>query len=272
MAGGLELVLTVPDDASATGFTRLQMMGTQEKPLLAANDVGAILGHSNIRKAMAGLDDDEKGVTERYTPGGKQRIAVVNEAGLYKLIFTSRIPAAKRFQRWVVWEVLPTIRRHGCYPAPAAKAKGGLTDAGWVEGLLTVVADGQKLIASQMVQQTSILTQQAAMMHTLLGMVDRVQQPTPAAPAKATSNRHADKERAARAELLADPTRTDSLIAEACVAGHAVHICAATVARYREKMEAAGEIGPNPVRVDRNGKRVMVRNQFAFRRPAASAN
>lgn len=82
-----------------------------------AADVCAVLEHSNHRMAVAGLDDDEKGVRIADTPGGPQQVTVVSEAGLYSLIFRSRKPEAKAFSRWVRHEVLPAIRRTGRYAA-----------------------------------------------------------------------------------------------------------------------------------------------------------
>lgn len=56
-----------------------------------------------------------KGVTKCDTLGGTQEMTVINESGLYSLIFGSKLPTARRFKRWVTSEVLPTIRRHGVY-------------------------------------------------------------------------------------------------------------------------------------------------------------
>ena len=78
-------------------------------------DVCALLEHSNSRMAIARLDEDEKGVTSAYTLGGEQTLSVVNESGLYHLIFRSRKPQAKAFRRWVTTEVLPSIRKTGSY-------------------------------------------------------------------------------------------------------------------------------------------------------------
>ena len=80
-----------------------------------ANDVCNVLGLTNARKAVRSLDADEKGVTKSYTLGGNQSMTVVNEPGMYKLIFKSRKAEAKEFTRWVTHEVLPRIRQHGMY-------------------------------------------------------------------------------------------------------------------------------------------------------------
>jgi hypothetical protein len=80
-----------------------------------ATDVCDVLEHTNPRKAVDRLDADEKGVTTGYTLGGPQMVNVINESGLYALIFTSRKPQARVFRRWVTGEVLPAIRKTGLY-------------------------------------------------------------------------------------------------------------------------------------------------------------
>lgn len=80
-----------------------------------AADVCENLEVENSRGAIQRLDDEEKGVRTVDTLGGPQSMSVVNEAGLYSLIFTSRKESAKKFSRWVRHEVLPALRRHGAY-------------------------------------------------------------------------------------------------------------------------------------------------------------
>lgn len=94
---------------------RMQVIDGQ--PWFVAKDICDILDLSNPRKAVAALDDDEKGVTTSDTPGGKQQVNIVNESGMYALIFQSRKPAARGFRKWVTSEVLPSIRKFGRYAA-----------------------------------------------------------------------------------------------------------------------------------------------------------
>ena len=84
-----------------------------------ARDVCACLGIGNAGDVIAALDDDEKGVDSIDTPGGRQEMSVVSEPGLYSLVLRSRKAEAKRFKRWIVHEVIPSIRRTGGYGAPA---------------------------------------------------------------------------------------------------------------------------------------------------------
>jgi BRO family, N-terminal domain len=80
-----------------------------------AADVCEVLGHTNPRKAIDRQDPDEKGVSSSYTLGGTQTMNVINESGLYALVFSSRKSEARNFRRWVTGEVLPAIRRTGSY-------------------------------------------------------------------------------------------------------------------------------------------------------------
>lgn len=85
------------------------------EPYFVAKDVCVILGISNHNDAVGRLDDDEKRGSVMPTPSGTQQMVVVNESGLYHLIFQSRKPEAKAFRKWVTAEVLPTLRRTGRY-------------------------------------------------------------------------------------------------------------------------------------------------------------
>lgn len=89
------------------------------EPWFVLTDVCKRLDISNAAAAAKRLDDDEKGVTNIDTLGGRQSVNIINESGLYSLILTSRKEAAKRFKKWVTSEVLPTIRKTGSYSGRA---------------------------------------------------------------------------------------------------------------------------------------------------------
>lgn len=83
--------------------------------LFCGKDVATALGYTNPSKA---LQDHCKGVPFRYplqTPGGIQQVRFITEGDLYRLIVSSKLPAAQRFESWVFDEVLPSIRKHGLY-------------------------------------------------------------------------------------------------------------------------------------------------------------
>lgn len=85
------------------------------EPWWVANDVCSVLGLVNPRDTMARLDPDEKGVGIADTLGGPQEMTIINDPGLWHLIFLSRRPEAKALKRWVWHEVLPAIRKTGSY-------------------------------------------------------------------------------------------------------------------------------------------------------------
>lgn len=91
-------------------------------PWFVGKDVCQCLDIGNHRDALGRLDDDERrccvGIADAM--GRDRDTIVVSEAGVYRLVFTSRSEVAERFKRWLAHEVLPSIRRTGRYDAPAA--------------------------------------------------------------------------------------------------------------------------------------------------------
>lgn len=96
-------------------------------PWFVGKDVAEALGYG-AGKSLANavskhVDEEDKGVTEMMTPGGVQKVIIINESGLYSLVLSSKLPSAKKFKHWVTSEVLPTIRRHGAYMTAEALEK-----------------------------------------------------------------------------------------------------------------------------------------------------
>lgn len=111
-------------------FGEVRTIEKNGEPWFVAADVCNHFGVTNRNRAMQALDEDEKGGTQMNTPGGVQNVAIVNEAGLYSLLFAlqptkargvsdeyieKRCEELKAFKRWITHEVIPTIRRHGAY-------------------------------------------------------------------------------------------------------------------------------------------------------------
>lgn len=96
-------------------FGEVRTVAKDGEPWFVAKDVCGALEIANSNDAISRLDEDEKGVVLTDTLGGKQKTAIVSEAGLYTLVLGSRKPEAKAFKRWITHEVIPTIRRHGAY-------------------------------------------------------------------------------------------------------------------------------------------------------------
>ena len=97
----------------------VRTMSIDGEPYFVGKDVAEILGYKKTANAInKHVDDEDKGVTKLGTPGGVQDVTIINESGLYSLIFSSKLESAKRFKRWVTSEVLPTLRNTGTYQVP----------------------------------------------------------------------------------------------------------------------------------------------------------
>ena len=105
-------------------FGKVRTTEINGEPYFVGKDVAEILGYKETAKAIrTKVDHDDKGVSVLDTPGGKQEITVINESGLYSLVFSSKLPKAKEFKHWVTSEILPSIRRHGAYMTDDILAK-----------------------------------------------------------------------------------------------------------------------------------------------------
>lgn len=82
-------------------------------------DVAEALGYSKARNAISTHVDsyDKKDAPIQGPLGGTQKTTLINESGVYSLIFGSKLESAKRFKKWVTSEVLPAIRKTGSYTA-----------------------------------------------------------------------------------------------------------------------------------------------------------
>lgn len=95
------------------------ILGDVLNPLFIAQQVCKILGYAKPQNAIAQHCDPEDVTKVEMLDrlNRKQLVNCVNESGLYALIFGSKLPKAKQFKRWVTNEVLPAIRKQGCYSA-----------------------------------------------------------------------------------------------------------------------------------------------------------
>ena len=115
-------------------FGVIRMITIDNEPYFVGKDVCEAFGDTHYRRSLSNIDDDDKGVTQIDTPGGKQNMTVINESGLYSLLFqmqpqkakgvtqnnhliNERIEKLHRFKHWVTSEVLPSIRKNGGYIA-----------------------------------------------------------------------------------------------------------------------------------------------------------
>lgn len=112
------------------------------EPWFVGKDVAEALGYSNTRDALVThvADEDKNTVVISDGKRGNPNQTVINESGLYALIFGSKLDSAQRFKHWVTSEVLPAIRKTGGYRTPAPQGK---------ELLALAVLEAQKTIEEQ---------------------------------------------------------------------------------------------------------------------------
>lgn len=111
-------------------FGEIRTISIDSEPWFVGKDVATALGYSNASKAVSVHVNEEDRILrtlEADSQNGnvvKTQTALINESGLYALIFGSKLESAKRFKHWVTSEVLPTIRKTGSYEmySPEMKA------------------------------------------------------------------------------------------------------------------------------------------------------
>ena len=109
-------------------FGEIRTVTINDEPWFVGKDVAFALGYSNVNKAVAmHVDEYDKKVlgfkgfsqngntSELWSGNDFSNKILINESGMYALIFGSKLDSAKRFKRWVTSEVLPSIRKHGMY-------------------------------------------------------------------------------------------------------------------------------------------------------------
>ena len=115
-------------------FGKIRTVTKDNEPWFVGKDVCEAFGDTNYRRSLSNIDVSDKGVSQIETPGGKQNMVIINESGLYSLLFqmqpqkakgvsqnesviNERIEKLHRFKHWVTSEVLPSIRKNGGYIA-----------------------------------------------------------------------------------------------------------------------------------------------------------
>ena len=104
-------------------FGKVRTVNVNGEPWLVGKDVAEALGYERGTKAIADhVDEEDKDVIPiQDSIGRMQNTPVINESGVYALVFSSKLPTAKKFKRWVTSEVLPAIRKTGSYSKPKSQ-------------------------------------------------------------------------------------------------------------------------------------------------------
>ena len=124
-------------------FGEIRTVEQNGQIFFVANDVAKILGYKNpsdatnkhCRNAIMAWGSDSL--------GRRQEFKMIPESDLYRLIISSKLPSAEKFEKWVFEEVLPTIRKHGAYMTDE-KAFDVLHNAGGLADLLQQAAEQLK--------------------------------------------------------------------------------------------------------------------------------
>ena len=100
-------------------FGAVRTVTIENEPWFVGKDVAVSLGYKDTSDALKKHVADEDKLTRCFADSGQNRqMYIINESGLYALIFGSKLESAKRFKRWVTSEVLPAIRKTGSYQKP----------------------------------------------------------------------------------------------------------------------------------------------------------
>ena len=102
-------------------FGQLRTVIIKNEPWFVGKDVASALGYAKPENALAAhVNGDDKTTTSIQGSGSnyKTTATIINESGLYSLVFGSKLESAKEFKHWVTHDVLPTIRKHGAYATP----------------------------------------------------------------------------------------------------------------------------------------------------------
>lgn len=97
-------------------FGEIRTVQLNNETYFVGKDVAEALGYANPKNAVpTHVSEEDKLSTQIEYAGQRREVTVINESGLYALIFGSKLESAKRFKHWVTSEVLPSIRRTGQY-------------------------------------------------------------------------------------------------------------------------------------------------------------
>ena len=117
-------------------FGTVRTLTIDGEPYFVGKDVAEALGYTNTKKAIGDhVDEEDKRIIQRShfvtlennlpkevfpvnfvdATIPNRGLTVINESGVYALVFGSKLPNAKKFKHWVTSEVLPSIRKHGAY-------------------------------------------------------------------------------------------------------------------------------------------------------------
>ena len=134
-------------------FGEIRTVVIDGEPWFVGKDVALALGYKDtVNSLKAHIDEEDKRGWRITTPRGEQTMTIINESGMYALIFGSKLESAKRFKHWVTSEVLPAIRKTGRYIAPSE---------GTMESMFEAMSCDMKMVYERMSNIESMMQEQA---------------------------------------------------------------------------------------------------------------
>lgn len=130
-------------------FGKIRTVDIDGQPWFIGKDITKVLGYENGSRDINRHVDktDRRNYRNGTSEINNRGVTVINESGLYSLIISSQLPAAKIFTRWITSEVLPSIRKHGAYVTDDTLKKMR-DDSGFTDDLINRLADERAKNAS----------------------------------------------------------------------------------------------------------------------------
>jgi prophage antirepressor-like protein len=115
---------------SNSEFNQVRALTIDGEPWFVGKDIAKALGYADTYGALRKhIDPEDKQNCQNDSFETPRGMTIINESGLYSLILSSKLPAAKKFKRWVTAEVLPTLRKTGAYTTTSATTPPAATTA-----------------------------------------------------------------------------------------------------------------------------------------------
>ena len=138
-------------------FGQMRTININGEVWFVGKDVAEALGFKNSRDAiLTHVFEEDKGVDTIYTLGGYQKMTIINESGLYALVFSSRLETAKDFKHWVTSEVLPAIRKTGSYQKPMSQVEMMRIQLGMIDNHEERIAELEQSMTIDYAQQQAL--------------------------------------------------------------------------------------------------------------------
>lgn len=131
-------------------FGSIRAVTIDGEPWFVGKDVAEALGYEKARNAVSSHvdEEDKKGALIQGGPGGAQTMTIINESGMYALIFGSKLESAKQFKHWVTSEVLPAIRKTGAYGRDPRQKNITMGDCIQAAKVMASVPDSQRYVVN----------------------------------------------------------------------------------------------------------------------------